>query len=275
MKSKKRIRAAALGLGLAGMCSLTGASLQPESGTTTNAQASSHDAKALEIMDKSIEATGGAEKLSSVESMKQTGTISVPMAGLNGTMTTWVKPPDMMMTVVELPGMGTTRQGVRGDIAWSMDQMSGPRLLTEAEATELRREIDLTRSLDFREEYPTIEYVEQTTFDGKEAHKLRLVDGDGAASTQYYGVDSGLLIGSERTVETQMGPTPMTMYMREYEEMGGIKQPTKMVQKVGPTEVIITIDSVSYEKIDDAQFELPQAVKALVDAKEEKENSDG
>ena len=55
--------------------------------------------------------------------------------------------------------------------------------------------------------------------------------------------------------------------MREYKELGGVMQPTKMVQKAGPQEFVITISEANYDEIDASVFELPDAVKALVKAK--------
>ncbi len=74
------------------------------------------------------------------------------------------------------------------------------------------------------------------------------------------------MIGMEAKVPTQMGEIQMTSYMREYKEMGGVLQPTKMVQKAGPQEFVITVSEVSYDKIYADVFELPDAIKALVEA---------
>jgi hypothetical protein len=48
-----------------------------------------------------------------------------------------------------------------------------------------------------------------------------------------------------------------------------MKVPTRMVQTVGPQQIIMTIDSVSLNKVDDKVFARPAAVEALVEAKKE------
>jgi len=65
-----------------------------------------------------------------------------------------------------------------------------------------------------------------------------------------------------------MGKIQTTSMLREYKEMGGVMQPTLIVQKMGPQEFSVKITEVSYDEIDPSVFELPAAVQALVKAKQ-------
>lgn len=231
-----------------------------------------HDAKAIEVIEKSIEAIGGREAISNIKHMTQTGTISVPMAGLNGTMDIQATLPDKFLMVITLPGMGEQRQGLNGDIAWSIDPMGGPRILPEAEAESVREQADMSNQLKFKENNPVIAYEGEVEFDGKAAHKIRLVDTDGDESIEYYAADSGYMIGNEMTVPSQMGDIKTISYLREYKDMGGIMTATKMVQKIGPQEVIFTIKSTNYDEVDESVFVLPDSIKALAEVQKKEES---
>lgn len=271
METRALFKALVMGVALATVSGLPATalgsrSLSPE---PTEKAANTQDAKAVAIIEKSIELLGGAEKISKHTTMHAKGTMSLPAMGLTGTLETYLDSPDHFLLSYTFPAMGESKQGLGDGVAWSVDAMSGPRLLSEEEAKVLKQEADVTSSLRFKELYPTIEYVEQTTFDNKAAHKLRLVDADGKETINYYGVDEGYALGSEQTVASPMGPAKTTTMLRDYKELGGMMQPTTMVQKIGPTEIFITITSAEYGEIDDSVFELPAPVKALVEASKE------
>ena len=127
--------------------------------------------------------------------------------------------------------------------------------------------------LNFLENFPTIEYVEETEFDGQAAHKIHTIDTDGNESNDYYSVESGHQIGSEGEANTAMGKVNVILVMREYKEVGGQIQPTKFIQKIGPMEIFITTDSAESGPIDDSVFELPAAIQALIKATAAKEKA--
>ncbi|MHA7813561.1 MAG: LolA-like protein [Phycisphaerales bacterium] len=269
MKRKNTLKAAAIGMSI---LTLTGISGIVNAGTIAIAEPEAadvkHDAKAIEVIEKSIKATGGRELLESAKFVHTKGTLSMPAAGIEGTIETWLHAPDKLYVLVNIPMFGEQKQGINGDVAWSSDPMGGPRLLPEDEAKALRDESDPASRLDFEKDNKVLEYVGEVEFDGQKAHKIRLVDHDDNQSHEYYSVEKGYMLGMEAKVPTQMGQVQMTSYMREYKEMGGVLQPTKMMQKAGPQEFHITISEVSYDDIDASKFELPDAIKALVKAQE-------
>lgn len=265
MKRKYTLKAAAIGMSIFTLTSIagamtanTGAIVEPEAEAT-------HDEKAVEVIEKSIEAVGGRDLIASAKYIYTKGGLSIPAAGITGSIETWIHAPDKLYVLVNIPMIGEQKQGINGDVAWSSDPMGGPRLLPEDEAKALREETNPATRLNFKKDNKVIEYVGEVDFDGQKAHKLRMVDNDDNQSHEYYSVDKGYMIGMEAKVPTQMGEIQMTSFLREYKEMGGVLQPTKMVQKAGPQEFVITISEVSYDEIDANVFELPDAIKALVE----------
>lgn len=241
-----------------------------EAGLTAMVEtAADQDPKALEIMDAYIEKIGGKELIKSIESTKVTGTISVPMAGLGGSMTMMNKAPGMMKMVVDIAGFGKQESGYDGKVGWSSDPMGGPRLMTDEEVAALSEQADPTAAIKYRELYPTIEYAGETNFEGDKVHKIRMVDKDGTEQYQFFAVSSGLMVGSESTQPSPMGEINVISVMSEYKEFGGMKMPTKIVQKMGPQEVIMQVTAAEMNNVEDSAFELPAAIKALVEAKKD------
>lgn len=246
-----------------GAAPATALALEPE---TKQAEAAQQDIGALKIMDAFVEKIGGRALIESIRSTKVSATMSIPMAGMTGTMTIMNKQPGMLSMVVELPGFGTQKSGFDGTHGWSTDDLNGPRLMTEEELKSLKEQADPASSIKYREQYPTIEYAGDATFEGAETDKIRLVDTDGNESFQYYAKSDGMLVGSSGVEPTPMGDINVTSVMSDYKEFGGMKVATKMVQKIGPQQIIVTIGSIEVNGVDDSAFVMPEEVKALVEA---------
>ncbi len=284
MKIRSTLRAAALGLAIATVSGIPVTELawaepavEPshgQEGGEGGGQEVKQDARAIEIIEKSIERMGGPQRFKDIESVHQTGTIEVASAGMSGTLDIFVKTPDRFLMVVDLPGLGESRQGLNGDVAWSSDAMNGPRILPEAETRDVKNQADIASRLDFKNDYPTITYVSETEFDGKKAHQIKLIDTYGKESTEYYGIEHGYLLGSEQVSPTQMGPARTISYLREYKELGGKLQPTVIVQKIGTTEIVVTLKAAEYGAVEDSVFVMPDAVKALVEASKKDQSTD-
>lgn len=228
-----------------------------------------HDAKALEIIDTYIEKIGGEEMIKSIVSTKMTGTLEVPMAGLAGSMTMMSKVPGMVSMVMDIPGFGKSESGFDGTVGWSSDPMGGPRIMTDEETKALKEQADPTIAMKYRERYPTIEYAGESNFEGKKAHKIRLVDADGEEQYEFFDIASSFMVGQEGVQSTPMGDINMITVMSDYKEFGGMQMPTKITQKIGPQEVIITIKTAEMNTVEDGAFELPAAIKALVEAQDD------
>ena len=109
-----------------------------------------------------------------------------------------------------------------------------------------------------------METVEATKFEGKDCYKLKLVRKNGHETIEFYDVKTALLNGTMSTQDSALGALPVTSIVGEYKEFGGVKMPTKISQKIGPAEQVMTINSVENNKVADSEFELPEAIKALV-----------
>ena len=267
MKRMNTLKAAVIGASLITLSGLAGSLHASTLVVEPEAKAESkHDEKAIDVIEKSFEAVGGRELMESAKYIHTKGGLSIPAAGITGSMETYVHAPDKLFVLINIPMIGEQKQGMNGDIAWSSDAMSGPRLLPEDEAEALREETNPASRLNYKNDHKVIEHAGEVEFDGQQAHKIRFVDNDDKESFEYYSIEKGYMIGMEAKVPTQMGELQMTSYMREYKDMGGALQPTKLVQKAGPQEFVITINEVSYDEIDPSVFELPEAVKALVKA---------
>ena len=61
-----------------------------------------------------------------------------------------------------------------------------------------------------------------------------------------------------------IGSMLVTSTASDYKKFGDLLMATKTIQKVAGIQQVMTIDSVEYNKVPDSEFELPTAIKALV-----------
>lgn len=215
------------------------------------------------IVRRYVEAMGGAE-LRDKQGMVTEGTFSLPAMGTSGPMTVSQARPNQLVLRMTLPGIGEMRSGFDGTVGWSLNPLEGPRVLSGAELEQVRDDADFRATLRDASLIESMETVERKEVDGKACYRVRIVWTSGRETYDCYAVDSGLLLSTDLRTETVMGTVDATVLFSDYKEFDGIRLPTRTVQKVMGQEFVMTVNSVRFEKIDPAVFELPAEIKALV-----------
>lgn len=219
---------------------------------------------AKDIAAKAIDAIGGKDAWSKVTSIDMKGTMEMPAAKLKGPMRTVLGAPARMAMSMEIAGLGVFRSGYDGKTGWSMDKMSGPRLMTGKELEMIAREADIFKDVDIFKRFDSIETVGEGKFGGFDCWKVLAKRGEDV-TTLWYEKDTGLTRGLEMTVTTQMGKIPVKTVLSEYREIDGIRlavrsEATQMGQKM-----VSTFSEIVLNKATDADFDMPAEVKALLE----------
>ncbi|MDQ3370191.1 MAG: hypothetical protein M3680_32645 [Myxococcota bacterium] len=217
-----------------------------------------------DVIERSLAAQGGRPALAKFTSMKQTGTLVIPQMGAKGTMMLQAVPPRSSVMQLEIPGIGKIAQGVKDDVAWEMNPMTGARIVTGAERTLLLREATFGADLMWKELYPTSVLDGVVDFQGTPAYKVTLTAKEGDTQTRYFAKDTFLPLGVEMTVDSQMGKVPMTMKLSDHREIAGVKFAHKMERNEGQVTIEITIDKIEPNvAIPATTFDLPPEIQKL------------
>jgi hypothetical protein len=204
--------------------------------------------------------------LAKLQSVRQTGTFSIPAAGITGALEIVRAQPNKSMVHINLPGIGEIVQGFDGTVGFSMNPMQGNSLLKGQELAAEAEEGAFTASLGAPEFFTSQETVEKTTMGGVECYKVKLVWKSGRTTYDCFAVDTGLRAGNISSQDTPMGPTEVTVLLSDYKKFGDITMASKITQLVGGNEQVITITSVEYNQVAADAFALPAPIKALVPA---------
>lgn len=216
------------------------------------------------VLDRHLAAIGGREAVLSHSSTVARGTLTMPSAGLSGTLEIYGAKPNKSLLKVSIGGVGEVVEGFDGTYGWSQSPMTGPMLLEGKQLEEKRFDSDFHGELRPDERYVSITTVEQTMFEGRQCFKLRLVRKSGGEDIEFYDVATGLKAGSINTRESQMGTITGTQVSGEYRKFGNLLQPTVVKSQMGGLEQVITITSVEYDVVPGSMFEMPAAIKALI-----------
>ncbi len=217
-----------------------------------------------EILAKFVKAMGGEKALRRYSSSYTTGEFSIPSQGMSGTLEVYLKAPNKSLTVVQIEGFGTVKEGFDGKTAWSTDPASGPQLLDGA-ALEVRRiDADFFGPLNYQKNFKSIRVIDRSTFKEELCYKVEMVDKADYTRTLYFSVQTGLIHAAEFTFPTPMGDIPGTSVTGEYKDFGGIMTPIKTTVTIMGMDRVITVKEVEYDTVADTVFDLPQEIRNLV-----------
>lgn len=220
------------------------------------------------ILDKYVEATGGADAYRKATNRKITGTMNIPSQGQTMKLTSYGAPPVRSYTLIESESFGQVEDGADGAVAWQIHPMlGGPRIKEGAERDQAMRDAMFNSELEWRSVYAKAECVGIENVGEVRCYKLQLTPhGENAGQEMaWYAVDTSLLVKRESTMETPMGRFPMTLRFDDYKTADGILFPHRMTVVQMNVEVVFTTDSVAHNvEIPAGRFDLPEGVRQLL-----------
>jgi hypothetical protein len=93
--------------------------------------------------------------------------------------------------------------------------------------------------------------------------KVRLTWQSGRNTYDCYSEETGLIVGTIASQESNMGTIEAITLMDDYKEFGGMLMPTRMTIQIMGMEQIITLHEVHFDVVDDAVFVAPAEIQAI------------
>ena len=216
------------------------------------------------IIKQYFEATGGEMAHKNIESMQSTGTISIPEAGIEGTMET-TQTGDKAHMKMEMAGVGSEMTGYDGETAWRISEMTGPEIIEGDQKTQMVKQLDLNPFMNLEEKYDSIEVEGPEEFNGEDCHVLVLKSEGAEPIYHYFSTTSHLHVGTRMTQITQMGPMEMVSKLSDYREVSGVQMAhSTTVELPNGMSLVTEVESMEANgEIDSSKFDLPEEIKAL------------
>jgi hypothetical protein len=218
-----------------------------------------------EILQRSIEAIGGKEKLAKIQNRVAEATLEIKGMGVKGTLTNYHARPNKMYTKVEIEGVGSVEQGTDGKVVWELNPMTGPRVKQGEERAALLLFSHFDES-ELPDLYEKIECVGKEEVGGEACYKVVCTPKDAPPLTTYYSQESGLAVNVVLTFPHQFGKIEIENLVSDYKEVDGILLPHRIVEKAMSVETHITLTSYKHNvKLPDDRFDPPAQVKTLLE----------
>ncbi len=216
-----------------------------------------------EIVDGSLQATGGRDALASIESVRQTGTftMSTPFGDLEGGYESVVIPNQKLYQSFDSE-LFQQRTGWNGSAAWQSDStqgvtdVTGPQLAALVGQSSLHPFWDYGSSGPFAPEYGRLDDAE---LNGRNHHLVQ-VDWQGVAFEVFVDAETMLVSRIQFASEVPgIGTVAATADASDYEEHGGVMWSASNTFEVeGALRIDMSIDAVEINgEVDHSIFEKP------------------
>lgn len=227
-------------------------------------------AEAADLLERMVEAAGGADAIRRRKTVKTVATMSV--MGLEGKSVTHAAAPNRTHTVLDLAGVGRTVEVTDGEHAWSYSPVTG---LLEAKGEELAVKLRMSRldaSLVWRELFAKVEIVERTREGDRDLIVVRQTPhpGEGEPATTWVDATTLRPARTETRVPSPLGTMTMRVDFLEFKEFDGLMEPVVSEMQAGTAKVKVTVESVETNvPVDESLFAKPD-LKELEKPKKKK-----
>jgi len=213
------------------------------------------------ILADVVKALGSEAAWKAHKSLRLKLEMSFQGMGISGTGERFATKDDKALTVTDLPGMGTIREGSNGKVCWAQDPINGLRALSGAEAEQARLEAVWNPELRMNELYKSIELKPDPSGAGLEC--LLLTPHDAPPVTNCYDAKTHLQVSQKGTRATPQGDTPFSSTLKDWRDVGGIKMPFSVDTQAGPITFTARLSDVKFDQpMSEKMFEPPAAPSA-------------
>ena len=218
------------------------------------------------IFAEYVEATGGADAYLAHDTVKMTGTFSIPAMGLTARVISYHQEPDLSYTLIESDALGKMESGSDGETFWEMSLMGGARIKEGEERAMEQRAGDYRLWLHWRDYYTGADLAGQEEVEGRLCDKVVMTPKIGQPETTWFDAETHLVVKSSAKINNEMGEIPLEIYPSDYRDAGGILMPYKVRQVImGVQEIVIQAETIDWGvEIPAGTFDLPDEIKALV-----------
>lgn len=226
---------------------------------------------AKELIAKSIEATGGLEKMQAIKTTTVTG--KALAQGMEFPFVMKQVRPNFVRVDVSVMGMEMV-QVYDGEKGWSINPMMGstdPQLMGEAENKGFKMQADMDGPLvDYKKKGYTVEYIGEADVEGTPVYQLHLDTHMDIEMDMFFDQEYFLLIKTTSSINFEEKIMESDTYMSDFQEVGdGIIMPFSIETRMGETVVNqMVFEKVEYDlEVDNSIFVMPAAAPAATETK--------
>jgi len=223
------------------------------------------DDKAVEILDRFVEVTGGQDAYDAIQNRHMKGRFEIAAMGLTLYMDIYTTKDRRFLSIASSEATGEIRRGYDGTIFWEVSLMSGPRIIEGDELEQAMQETVLEKYVYWRDVYKSASYAGVDSTNGVMCDKVVLTPATGPATTLYFDQKTGMIVREDSVADTQMGQIPIVATASDFREVDGIKMSFASTLSVMNQERQVFVDSLWHNvDVPDSLFAPPEEIKELL-----------
>jgi photosynthetic reaction center cytochrome c subunit len=209
-----------------------------------------------QVIDKYLQALGGAAAIEKVNSRLEKGNAEV--MGKKTPIDIYAKAPDKRVSVMHMAN-GDSITAYDGTAGWLAFPGRPTRDMTPSESASARFDADLHFATDLKQIFTEIKPAPPTKIGDRETYVLLAMRESQPPAKLYFDQQSGLLVRMLRFSDSPLGLNPAQIDYADYRDVHGVKTPFRWTLTRTSGAFTIQIDSVEQNiPIDDAKFVRPQ-----------------
>ena len=208
------------------------------------------------VIARNLQAKGGLEKIRAVQSLKQTGRVT--LQGMDAEMTIYLRRPNLLRQEIAIAGQ-TIINAFDGTTAWLINPLSGstnPIVISGPDAEATKEQSDFDGPLvDFQAKGYTIVLSGTETLNGRSVTHLTITDRRQRVQHCYLDADTSL----EVKIVNEMPGATLEQELSDWRDVQGVMLPFSLRTSLGGR----TVQQLAIQKVDvnpsldDSLFKMP------------------
>jgi hypothetical protein len=190
--------------------------------------------EAEDILERYVEAIGGAEKMKEIKSLRIDGRYEGRPFKFAARLTLWKEAPSQFHLKIAEPAGATIEMAFDKDMGWERQPGIGVREIEGLRLVEMKDTADFWGEADWKKRYTSVQTVGLLdNFNGERAYVVHAKAPSDREKMLVFSVESGLYLGT-RTLTVHPDTKKPEQYesvLGPYKEFGGVKMPTGMTQR--------------------------------------------
>jgi tetratricopeptide (TPR) repeat protein/outer membrane lipoprotein-sorting protein len=209
-----------------------------------------------EVVDKYMQAAGGAAAVNAVTSRVVKGTLDIVGVSRGGGFEFYTVAPDKMLTIVQPNATQTLRVGYNGRIGW-MQAPDGLRTLKGAELETMKSSADPYAILNLKN-YVKLALAGKSKIGYREVYVIDVQPVNGPASRLFVDAETYLPVRMNTTRMHMGAAVPVEVYYDDWREVDGLKLPFVITDTFQKQTTTLTVKEIRNNvPVDMKMFEKP------------------
>ncbi|HEY0366027.1 MAG TPA: DUF1570 domain-containing protein [Pyrinomonadaceae bacterium] len=210
-----------------------------------------------ELINKYLEAAGGAAAVNAVSSRVVKGAIDVIGISRGGTFETYTVAPNKALSIMKPSPTETIKVGYNGRTGWVQTPV-GVRTLQGAELESVQGEADFYSILNLKNSYAKITLRGKSKIGYREVYVIDLQSQSGAAERLFMDAETYLPVRMNSSRMQGNASVPLEVYYDDWREADGLKAPHTITISSGKRTMTLTVKEIRNNiPVDGKIFERP------------------